>query len=520
MFEANETILQNFMKSLIKTIKSKTAVLATGIVIGIALGPSLSGCGAGDSPISRVMGYLGVEDAGLTNKGKSELARFRAVYRKYTGDQSGSRQFRNFVDVYKLINADYVRIVPEAKLIDAAIKGVREIKDPKRPEKPEVVIESALDSMVSSLDPHSAYLNAGEFRDMQISTRGVFGGLGIEVTLEKDAVKVISPIEDTPAFRAGLRTGDLITHLDGRPIKGHTLYWAVNIMRGEPGTSIRLTISRAAEPPFDVAIVRDIIRVKAVRWRVEGSIGYLRVTRFNDRTMSGVEKAMSGISDTLGGRLKGLVLDLRDNPGGLLDQSVYLADAFLQGGRIVSVRGREEKYGNVFKATPGDLAHGVPMVVLINGGSASASEIVASALQDQRRATVLGSRSFGKGSVQTILPLPVEGALKLTTQLYYAPSGRALQANGVEPDIRLVPEIEKKPAAEPKRRHEADLPGALAAVDKAQSQSVRSVKEADCPPAIDVKRAKKDYGLGCALAFLRAGSTDGFLAAVGANAAM
>ena len=515
------TILQKFVKALINTLKSKAAILAAVVVIGIALGPSLSGCGAGDGPIGRVMGYLGGDNAGLTNKGKSELARFGAVYRKYTGDRTGSRQFRNFVDVYKRINVDYVRYVPEAKLIDAAIKGVREIKDPKLPEKPEVVIERALDSMVSSLDPHSAYLNANEFRDMQISTRGVFGGLGIEVTLEKDVVKVVSPIEDTPAFRAGLLTGDLITHLDGRPIKGHTLYWAVNIMRGKPGTSIRLTISRAGKPSFDVAIVRDIIRVKAVRWRVEGSIGYLRVTRFNDRTLAGVEKAMSGISNALGGKLKGLVLDLRNNPGGLLDQSVYLADAFLQGGRIVSVRGRREKDGNVFNASPGDLAQGVPMVVLINGGSASASEIVASALQDQRRATVLGSRSFGKGSVQTILPLPVEGALKLTTQLYYAPSGRAIQANGVEPDIRLLPAIKKNPVAKPKRKHEADLPGALKAVDRAQAQSARSVKEANCPPAVDVKRGgKKDYGLGCALAFLRAGSTDGFLAAVGANTAM
>ncbi len=516
-------ILQKLAKILIETIKPKAAVVATAAVIIVALGPSLSGCGAGDGPISKVMGYLGIKDAGLTKSERSELARFRAVYRKYTGDQQGSKQFRNFVDVYKLINADYVRYVPDAKLIDAAIKGVREIKDPKRPEKPEVVIESALDSMVGSLDPHSAYLNANEFRDMRISTRGVFGGLGIEVTLEKDAIKVVSPIEDTPAFRAGLQTGDLITHLDGRSIKGHTLYWAVNIMRGEPGTSIRLTISRAAKPSFDVAIVRAVIRVKAVRWRVDGNIGYLRVTRFNERTMGGVEKAMSGISGILGGRLEGLVLDLRNNPGGLLDQSVYLADAFLQGGRIVSVRGRGEKKGNVFNASPGDLAQGVPMVVLINGGSASASEIVASALQDQRRATVLGSRSFGKGSVQTILPLPVEGALKLTTQLYYAPSGRAIQANGVEPDIRLLPATGKKPAdkLKLKRRHEADLPGALKAVDKAQAQSARSVKESNCPPVVDVKRgAKKDYGLGCALAFLRAGSTAGFLAAVGANTAM
>ncbi len=514
-------ILQKFAKLLIETIKSKAAVVAAGVVIVVALGPSLSGCGAGDSPISKVMGYLGIENAGLTNKGKSELARFRVVYRKYTGDQPGSKQFRNFVDVYKLINVDYVRYVPDAELIDAAIKGVREIKNPNLPEKPEVVIESALDSMVGSLDPHSAYLNANEFRDMRISTRGVFGGLGIEVTLEKDAIKVVSPIEDTPAFRAGLQTGDLITHLDGRPIKGHTLYWAVNIMRGEPGTTIRLTISRAGKPSFDVAIVRDIIRVKAVRWRVEGNIGYLRVTRFNDRTLAGVEKAMSGISGTLGGKLEGLVLDLRNNPGGLLDQSVYLADAFLQGGRIVSVRGRGEKEGTVFKASPGDLAQGVPMVVLINGGSASASEIVASALQDQRRATILGSRSFGKGSVQTILPLPVEGALKLTTQLYYAPSGRAIQANGVEPDIRLLPAIGKKPEDKVKRKHEADLPGALKAVDKAQAQSSKSVKEANCPPVVDAKRGgKKDYGLGCALAFLRAGSAAGFLAAVGSNAAM
>ncbi len=492
--------------------------------MGVSLLFSLSSCGNKESALDYVIRAARGGSYTLSKESARQLDRFNAVYEKYAiKRKNGDRQLVHFSDAYKRVRVKYVRKVADDKLIDFAIKGVEDLKAKPNSLAPPELVEAALDKMLASLDPHSGYLNAIEFLETKVNTKGEFGGLGIQVTLEKEQIKVISPIEDTPAFRAGLRSGDLITRLDGRPIKGHTLYWAVNLMRGEPGTTIRLTISRAGKPPFDVAIVRAIIRVKAVRWRVDGDIGYLRVTRFNDRTLGGVEKAMSGISGTLGGRLKGLVLDLRDNPGGLLDQSVYLADAFLQGGRIVSVRGRGEKDGNVFNASPGDLAHGVPMVVLINGGTASASEIVASALQDRRRAMVMGSRSFGKGSVQTILPLPVEGALKLTTQLYYAPSGRAIQANGVEPDIRLLPATGKKPAdkLKPKRRHESDLPGALKAVDKAQAQSTRSVKEANCPPVIDAKRGgKKDYGLGCAMAFLRAGSTAGFLAAVGANTAM
>jgi len=529
----------------------KAMMLAAGFILGAAVMPSLSGCGTGDQVVRRVIDILGPDGYEVTGTGKKELARFRAVYREMTGDPPGSKQFKHFTDAYKRINVNYVRTVPDSELIDAAIKGVRDLKKGKPeteakkkqetntktktktktkipesalkdPTKPEDVIEVALDTMLASLDPHSSYLNPDEFRDMQISTRGVFGGLGIEVTMENEVVKVVSPIEETPASRAGLKSGDLITHLNGEPIKGQTLHWAVSRMRGEPGTTILLTISRADLAPFDVSIVRDVIRVRAVRWRVAGKIGYLRVARFNDRTMPGVDEAMDGIQAVLGTGMKGLVLDLRNNPGGLLDQSVHLADAFLDKGRIVSVKGRTEGNGHEFDASYGDKVRGLPMVVLINSGSASASEIVASALQDHGRATVIGQRSFGKGSVQTILPLPEAGALKLTTQLYYAPSGRTIQALGVEPDIHIEPIKKKKKKDEKDKplRREADLSGAIKAVSAAERRQARSVREADCPAAADFKGDKTDRGLGCALALLRAGSPDKFIAAVRTGAAM
>jgi carboxyl-terminal processing protease len=356
--------------------------------------------------------------------------------------------------------------------------------------------------MTASLDPHSSFLTADEFRETFARTRGEFGGLGIQITIEDGLVKVISPIEDTPAAKAGILSGDLITHVDGISIKGKSLAQSVSRMRGRAGTIITLTIRRDSRSDFTVRIVRAIITVKAVRWSIEDDIGYIRVARFSEKMESGIEAAMSEIYENLGSRMAGIVLDLRNNPGGLLEQSLVLADSFLEKGEIVSVRGRDRDLDRSHNASPGDLANGAPMVVLINSGSASASEIVASALQAHNRAILMGTRSFGKGSVQTILPMPVEGGLKLTTSLYYAPTGQTIQARGVMPDIILNTDKVRK------SRHETDLPGALPAVGKAMQNKPRpQVSEDACPPT----GRKKDRGLGCAMAFLHAGSAQNFI---------
>jgi carboxyl-terminal processing protease len=357
--------------------------------------------------------------------------------------------------------------------------------------------------MAASLDPHSSFLTADEFRETFVRTNGEFGGLGIQITIEGNLVKVISPIEDTPAAKAGIMAGDLITHVDGVSIEGNTLTQAVKRMRGSAGTIIILTIRRKGQSDFKVQIIREIITVKAVRWRVEGNIGYIRIARFSKKMEDGIEAAMDGIYKNLGSKLVGIVLDLRNNPGGLLDQSLVLADSFLDEGEIVSVRGRDRDLDRSHKAGAGDLAKGLPMVILINSGSASASEIVASALQVHSRAVVMGTRSFGKGSVQTILPMPVEGGLKLTTSLYYSPSGRTIQARGVIPDIIINP----KKAVE--FRHETDLPNAFPAIGRAtkEKESNLQVSEEACPSIGE----KKDHGLGCALVFLNAGSAQKFI---------
>ncbi|MFQ5764881.1 MAG: S41 family peptidase, partial [Rhodospirillales bacterium] len=296
---------------------------------------------------------------------------------------------------------------------------------------------------------------------------------------------------------------DLITHVDGEPIKGKTLIEAVRRMRGRPGTDIRLTMRRDGRPDFDVVLTRAVIKIRAVRWHIEGDIGYVRVARFTEKMESGLAAAIADIHEKLGRRLAGVVLDLRNNPGGLLDQSLLLADAFLEKGEIVSVRGRNPSRARSHKAEPGDLIEGVPMVVLVNAGSASASEIVASALQHHGRAVLMGTRSFGKGSVQTILPMPVEGGLRLTTALYYAPSGETIQARGVEPDIIL------HPAKESEQRRESDLPGALPAVgNSGAAMGHPTVPEEACPAVGE----PEDRALGCALALLHAGSAKNFLA--------
>jgi carboxyl-terminal processing protease len=323
------------------------------------------------------------------------------------------KQLNLFGEVFERVRSDYVDDVSDNSLVESAING-----------------------MLTSLDPHSNYLNTKNFNDMKVQTRGEFGGLGIEVSMENGLVKVVSPIDDTPAARAGLKPGDLITHLDGDPVQGMTLPEAVEKMRGPVSSEIKLTIRREGRDPFDVKLIRATIRIQSVRSHIEGdNIGYIRVTTFNEQTDTGLNNAMKNLKQQAGNKLVGVILDLRNNPGGLLDQAVAVSDAFLEKGEIVSTRGRRGEDAQRYNARAGDIAGGLPVVVLINGGSASASEIVAGALQDHHRAILLGTRSFGKGSVQTIIPLPGHGAMRLTTARYYTPSGRSIQAKGIDPDI-------------------------------------------------------------------------------------
>jgi carboxyl-terminal processing protease len=321
------------------------------------------------------------------------------------------------------------------------------------------VIESAINGMLQGLDPHSSYMNPRSFRDMQVQTRGEFGGLGIEVTQEGGYVKVISPIDDTPASRAGVKPGDLITHLNGQSTQGLSLQDAVEQMRGERGSSIRLTIRREGEArPVELSLTRDVIRPQVARFRLEGSdIAYIRLSSFNERTESALRNAMTTMRNQAGGTLRGLVLDLRNNPGGLLDQAVQVTDDFLDQGEIVSTRARRPEDAQRWNARPGDIAQGLPIVVLVNSGSASASEIVAGALQDHRRAVVMGVKSFGKGSVQTVMPIPGNGAIRLTTARYYTPSGRSIQATGIEPDIEVLATRPDPNITARERDREADL---------------------------------------------------------------
>jgi carboxyl-terminal processing protease len=311
-------------------------------------------------------------------------------------------------------------------------------------EKPDdnKLIEDAINGMLMALDPHSTYMNGKEFREMQVQTRGEFGGLGIEVTMENGAIKVVAPIEDTPASKAGLLSGDLIVALDKEPIEGLTLDQAVEKMRGPINAPITLTIQRkGVDNAFDVTMTRDVIRIKPVKFEVEDDVGYVHITSFNEQTTSELEKAIAELKRSIGPKLKGYVVDLRNDPGGLLDQAISVSDAFLDKGAIVLTKGRNPEETQRANARPGDLTDGKPIVVLINGGSASASEIVAGALQDHHRATLVGTRSFGKGSVQTIIPLGGGGALRLTTARYYTPSGRSIQALGITPEVKVEEEL-------------------------------------------------------------------------------
>ena len=333
-------------------------------------------------------------------------------------------------------NADKSELYQQLNLFGDVLERVR--RDYVEPVEEKTLIENAINGMLSALDPHSSYMNAKTYKDMQVQTKGEFGGLGIEVTMDNGVVKVVSPIDDTPAAKAGLQAGDLIFALDGEPVQGLTLQEAVEKMRGKVGTPIKISVRRAGKDPFDVSLTREIIKVRSVRYRLEaGDIGYVRVTSFTEQTTPGVLDAIEKLKKEANGKLKGFILDLRNNPGGLLDQAIALSDAFLDKGEIVSVKARKNEDVQRWNAKAGDVANGLPIVVLMNGGSASASEIVAGALQDHKRAIILGTRSFGKGSVQTIMQVAGGGALRLTTALYFTPSGRSIQKEGIKPDIEV-----------------------------------------------------------------------------------
>ena len=353
-----------------------------------------------------------------------------------------------------------------------------------------------INGMLNGLDPHSSYMDPKSFRDMQVQTRGEFGGLGIEVTMEDGFVKVVAPIDDTPAAKAGVRAGDIITHIDDEAVQGLTLNQAVDKMRGAVNSKIRLKIMRKGlDKPIDMAITRDTIRVRSVRSRTDGDdVGYIRITQFNEQTTDGLKKSIADISSQLGSdKVKGYVIDLRNNPGGLLDQAISVSDAFLERGEIVSTRGRDPEETQRFSARPGDLTKGKPVIVLINGGSASASEIVAGALQDHHRATLVGTRSFGKGSVQTIIPLGSgNGALRLTTARYFTPSGRSIQAKGISPDIEV---LQERPGGGPGAGGDRDQ-GRILAARPPQGRRRRAGRLAVLRPARGQGRQGAQHGAG------------------------
>jgi carboxyl-terminal processing protease len=442
-------------------------------------------------------GYLRVASIGAAFAAGVVVGPLVAAWAQEGGRAETYRLLNLFGDVFERMRAEYVEPVNDRDAIENAIQG-----------------------MLSSLDPHSSYLNQRSFRDMQTQTRGEFGGLGIEVTQDGGYIKVISPIDETPAARAGVRPGDFITHLNGTSVQGLSLQEAVEQMRGQRGTQIRLTIRRqGAERPIELTLTRDVIRPQVVRFRLEdGNLGYVRVTSFNEQTEAELRRAVQQLKQQAQGGLKGLVLDLRNNPGGLLDQAVQVSDDFLTQGEIVSTRARRQEDAQRWNARPGDIADGLPIVVLINGGSASASEIVAGALQDHRRAVVLGVKSFGKGSVQTVMPIPGNGAIRLTTARYYTPSGRSIQGTGIEPDIEVLATREETRAGQPPRDREADLRRSLRNDGQAETRAPipppplnlpaglaeRVVRQpAEGAPAFDPTKPETDHQLQQALMLLR-----------------
>jgi carboxyl-terminal processing protease len=390
----------------------------------------------------KVSKYL--RSAGLLTAGAVSGVVLMQAFTLATAATSNSETYKLlnlFGDVFDRVRADYVEPPDEKKMIEAAING-----------------------MLASLDPHSSYMNAEQFEDMSVQTRGEFGGLGIEVTMENGLIKVVSPFDGTPAAKAGLMANDFIVKIDGTEVQGLTLNEAVDRMRGPVNTPITLSIQREKRELFDVKLVRDVIKIESVKFNVEANdIGYIRITSFTEQTSPGIEKAIAELDKKVGASLKGYIVDLRNNPGGLLTGAIAVSDAFLEKGEVVSTRGRNADETQRYSAQKGDMANGKKVVILINGGSASASEIVAGALQDHKRATVIGTRSFGKGSVQTIVPLGNEGAMRLTTQRYYTPAGRSIQAKGIDADIiieqPLPPELQGKDVS---TKGEASLQGHLA----------------------------------------------------------
>lgn len=403
-----------------------------------------------------------------------------------TRNSSVYEQLDLFGDIFERIRSQYVEEAEPSELVEAAING-----------------------MLTSLDPHSSYLSPTDADAMRVQTSGEFGGLGIEVTQEEGFVKVVSPIDGTPAAEAGIEAGDFITHVDGESVLGLTLDAAVEKMRGPVGSEIVITVVREGETePFDVSIIRDTIELQAVRARVQGETVVLRVTTFNEKTFPNLEAKLAEEVEKLGGmdNVNGFVVDLRNNPGGLLTQAIKVSDAFLDEGEIVSTRGRQAEDGDRFNATPGDLAQGKPIVVLINGGSASASEIVAGALKDHRRAIIVGTKSFGKGSVQTVMPLQNGGAMRLTTARYYTPSGRSIQSLGVSPDI-VVQQPRRKPDTEeedgpPLLRSEADLRGAISN-DSLTEDEINQIKEDRAKADAAAELREEDYQLAYAIDILK-----------------
>ncbi|MGI4807011.1 MAG: S41 family peptidase [Janthinobacterium lividum] len=455
--------------------------IRSGLLLGVAFTAGLM-AGPGASLVERGTGIAW------------PVAHARAQDTSSTSRADTYRLLTLFGDVFERIRAEYVEPVNDRELIENAING-----------------------MLTGLDPHSSYMNAKAFRDMQVQTRGEFGGLGLEVTAENGLIKVVSPIDDTPAAKAGMKAGDLITMLDGQTVQGLTLTEAVDKMRGPPGSPIKLTIKREGiDTPVEVSMNREVIHIQVVKSHLEaGDIGYVRLTSFNEQTDPGLRKAVTDLKAKAGGTLKGLILDLRNNPGGLLDQAVAVSDDFLDQGEIVSTRARHTQDSQRWNAKAGDIAQGIPVVVMINGGSASASEIVAGALQDQKRAVVLGTRSFGKGSVQTVMPLPGNGAMRLTTARYYTPSGRSIQGLGITPDVEVAASRTEVARFGPER--EADLRGALRN-QGGTPQPATPTPRTDLPPiareipklppegspAFDLTKPDTDYQLKEALALAQA----------------
>jgi carboxyl-terminal processing protease len=391
----------------------------------------------------------------------------------HSDDNNVYKQLNLFGEVYERVRSEYVEKISDKELIEAAING-----------------------MLQSLDPHSSYLNAESFTEMKIQTKGEFGGLGIEVTMENGLVKVVSPIDETPAAKAGIQSGDYISHINDEPVMGLSLSEAVDKMRGPINTELKITVLREGKESFNLTLKRAVIQVTSIKSKKEKDVGYLRITSFTQKTYKNLVKEFKKLNEDMKGNMKGLVLDLRNNPGGLLDQAVSVSDAFLDRGEIVSTRGRDNKGEQRYNASKGDITNGLPIVILINGGSASASEIVAGALQDHKRGILMGTKTFGKGSVQTIIPVTSKGAVRLTTARYYTPSGVSIQAKGVSPDI-YVPQSKIEVLEKNNTRREADLRKALDK-EKSNLQDENVVNN-----SIEKEKKDQDYQLDRAIDLIR-----------------